>query len=88
MRRRMIGHVCPDNIGSDDFGRQAVETDIGRPAVKAEPVKEKPVKENPEEEGIEFEDMTILELRDLARAEGITGIYSKSKAELIDALKG
>ena len=40
-----------------------------------------------QDEGIEFEEMTVNELRELAKAEGMTGIYSKSKAELIEALR-
>lgn len=39
------------------------------------------------EEEFDYESMTIHELRKLAREADIDGIYSKNKAELIEALK-
>ena len=39
-----------------------------------------------QDEGIELEEMTVNELRELAKAENHTGIYSKSKAELVELL--
>ena len=41
-----------------------------------------------EDDGPELEEMTINELRDLARKEGVEGIWSKNKDALIVALKG
>ncbi len=86
MRRRMTAHVCPENIGSDDIGRQAVKADTSRQEVKTEQVKEKFVKAEQTKE-IDYEKKNIHELRELARAEKIQGIFGKSKSELIDALK-
>ena len=53
------------------------------------PPERQEVKEEPEEakdEGIELEEMTVNELRELAKAENHTGIYGKSKAELVELL--
>ena len=53
------------------------------------PPERQEAKEEPEEakdEGIELEEMTVNELRELAKAEKYTGIYGKSKAELVELL--
>lgn len=47
--------------------------------VEAEP-------EEIEDEGIELEEMTYIELKDLAKVEGVT-VGKKSKAELLEALR-
>lgn len=66
----------------------------------AEVVKDEPVKqvvekvesiEPPdvlEDDGPELEEMTINELRELARAENMPGLWSMNKAQLVDALRG
>lgn len=40
------------------------------------------------DEGIDWQGMKIVELRELAKAEGVTGIYNKSKEKLIKTLRG
>ncbi len=84
-KRRYKKHTCEEVtvVG------QAVERDTSRQEIKAEQIE---VKENfnPYEEeslDVDYDDMTIQELRNLAKEEGLTGIYGKSKAELIEALK-
>ena len=63
------------------YGRQAIEGDTEGQEVEAEqaPAKAK-------DEGIELEEMTYNELKELAKAEGVT-IRHKSKADLIEALR-
>ena len=48
----------------------------------------KAIQEPIEDEGLEFEEMTVNELRDLAKAEGLAGIYRKNKQEIIETLRG
>ena len=79
-KSRFIKHQRNCEVYSD--GRKTVSGDKIRQAVEAEQVEE--VKQD---EGIQFEEMTVNELRELAKAEGMTGIYGKSKAELIEALR-
>ncbi len=81
-------------------GRSPVKTNTKRPTVKKElaRVEEKATVETPppEEEttitetydGPEFEEMTVRELRELAKAENVAGVYGKNKAELISVLRG
>ena len=69
-----------------DYG-EAVERDAERQEIEAEQAPETEAEEIMLDEGIDYDDMNIIELRELAKAEGMTGIYGKSKAELIEALK-
>ncbi len=57
------------------------------PSKVAEPAEEKPVKEEKTEENVDLISMTVKELRELAKAKGLTGYSKLKKAELIDALK-
>jgi len=47
--------------------------------------KNKKAKEN---KNIDYEDMTVKELRKIAKEKGINGYYNMKKDELIEALKG
>ena len=56
---------------------------------EARPPERQEVEAEPEEvkdEGVNLEEMTINELRELAKAGNHTGIYSKNKAELVELL--
>ena len=57
--------------------RQQAKEELVEAQASQEPVKE---------EGLE--EMTVNELRDLAKAKGLTGIYGKNKQELIETLRG
>ena len=72
---------------SDDDGREAVERDEGRQEVEEEQAPEAAAEEIMLDEGIDYDDMNVIELRELAKAEGITGRYGKRRSELIEALK-
>ena len=87
-RRKFKKHVRECNNGQSETrppeGQEAKEE-----LVEAQ-VSEEPVEAEVEEiadEGIDYEEMTVLELRELAREEKVDSIYSKNKAELIEALK-
>ena len=83
-KKRFAKHIR--GCGERD-GRETVEEYTERPEVKEEPAEEviEEIVEEIEDEGIDFEEMTVNELRDLARAEGLP-IYG-SKAALIERLK-
>jgi len=66
--------------------RQEVKEKLVEAQVSEEPIETEV--ETAQDEGIDYEDMNVIELRELAKAEGMTGIYGKNKAELIEALKG
>ena len=87
-RRKFKKHVRECNNGQSETrppeGQEAKEE-----LVEAQ-VSEEPVEAEVEEitdEGIDYEEMTVLELRELAREEKVDSIYSKNKAELIKTLK-
>ena len=87
-RRKLRQHMVVCKHGQSETrppeGRETEEE-----LVEAQ-VSEEPVEAEVEEiadEGIDYNDMNVIELRRLARVEGITGIYGKNKAELIEALK-
>jgi len=67
---------------------QAEQRHTERQEVEAEQAPEAEAEEIMLDEGIDYDDMNVIELRELAKAEGMTGIYGKNKAELIEALKG
>jgi len=76
---------------SDDDGReqgQGEDRPPERQKVEEKQAPEAAAEEIMLDEGIDYDDMNVIELRELAKAEGMTGIYGKNKAELIEALKG
>ena len=56
------------------------------PQIKETPEMEEK-KEETTEEKVDLGNMTVKELRELAKAKGLTGYSKMKKAELIDALK-
>ena len=86
--RRLKKHMKECQHGQSKAGAskgQEVKEELAEAQVSEEPVEAEI--EEIADEGIGYEEMTVLELRRLARVEGVTGIYSKNKAELIKTLK-
>ncbi len=75
---------------SDEIAKTE-QRDTARPKVEAEQEETEAQTEEITDEGIDFEEMTVVELRDLARAEGVSP-YKEGKPlkrdELIEALRG
>ena len=87
-RRKLRQHMRECEYGQSKAG-PAKGRETEEKLVEAQ-VSEEPVEAEVEEiadEGIDYDDMNVIELRRLARVEGVTGIYSKNKAELIKTLK-
>jgi len=71
--------------GVENFGKTK-QGNSERSEIEAQ--QEEALEEKALDEGIDWHDMKIVELRKLAKAEGVTGIYSKNKEELIETLRG
>ena len=86
--RRLKKHMKECQHGQSKAGAskgQEVKEELAEAQVSEEPVEAEI--EEITDEGIDYNDMNVIELRRLARVEGITGIYGKNKAELIKTLK-
>ena len=65
---------------------EGIVTSGAKKAKKAAPAKEAPVTEAPAAAGQDFSKMTVTELKELAKANGVSGISGMKKADLIEAL--
>jgi large subunit ribosomal protein L20 len=81
--------LAKDAIANPSKFAVKVEKPVAKVVEKAPaPKAEAPKKEAPKAEvAVDFDSMTVAELKDLAKAKGISGISALKKADLIEALK-
>lgn len=81
-----------DSVTGERWQKRGLAEMVEKPeppkVVKPEKVEPEPFEEVIEDDGPELEEMTVNELRELARAENVPGLWSMSKAELVNALRG
>lgn len=78
--------LAKDAIANPSKFAVKVEKPVAKPVEKAEAPKAEAPKTTTTA-AVDFDSMTVAELKDLAKAKGISGISALKKAELIEALK-
>ena len=86
--RQALTEIQIDNITATGAKKAAPAKKVQKPAAKVEAPAPKAKKAAPKAEapGQDFSKMTVAQLKELAKAKGITGISAMKKADLISAL--
>ena len=86
--RQALTEIQIDNITATGAKKAAPAKKAEKPAAKAEALAPKAKKPAPKAEAPvqDFSKMTVAQLKELAKAKGITGISAMKKADLISAL--
>ena len=86
--RQALTEIQIDNITATGAKKAAPAKKVQKPAAKVEAPAPKAKKAAPKAEAPvqDFSKMTVAQLKELAKAKGITGIYAMKKADLISAL--
>ena len=86
--RQALTEIQIDNITATGAKKAAPAKKVQKPAAKVEAPAPKAKKAAPKAEAPvqDFSKMTVAQLKELAKAKGITGISAMKKADLISAL--
>ena len=88
----VLGKEVIDYITEDDKAKKEVKKEVKKETKKEEtkeeatPVVEAPVVEEAKEETVDYSAMTLTELKEVAKAQGVKGYSKMKKEELINAL--
>ena len=84
--RQALTEIQIDNILASGAKKAAPAKAASKPAAKAKPVAPKAAAPKTESASQDLSKMTVAQLKELAKAKGITGISAMKKADLIAAL--